>query len=522
MLEDENGNWSSETEADASTRETTQIYPSITDTQPTHDEGAVTLSQSQSIPPPVLEDEDPLGTQLFPPTPIANPDPVETMGVVLPGFPFCPLLRTAVFRFISPGATASTVCDLLKNAAICNVALFYSAFSKMLLSEFRECLERDLQSLGSNIDRGKIFTQLIILRSAFESKFIRNQYDPSKRVKLELAAHPGVLFQPSAICARMLGNTAQASNYRENIIVPRAGPTSSENENSCSPPQRHEGVKHFHANKRKGAALAQPPAQTVGRLAPLRGGPLVPVCPGDVSTQNLLECPVSAEAFRVASFFRDVSDTFRFCGHAAYPLSDTANFVILSIRNRARSLNTLRRVAEFTLQFYKFASEREPPFPVSGDESLLAVTLWMQGLLVRGATIPHFGRYSLRVFGEALGVRFPLEHPAVRNAAVPARGRKIKTDPVVETEFVMALERAAGNRGNSYGYRLYCALFTLLAFSSLRFGDTTQVETLFNSGTALCGTGVNNKDRSGELMQWATPLSGLLGNVNWSKPIFDF
>ena len=86
----------------------------------------------------------------------------------------------------------------------------------------------------------------------------------------------------------------------------------------------------------------------------------------------------------------------------------------------------------------------------------------------------------------------------------------------------MALERAAGNRENLPGYRLYCALFTLLAFSSLRFADTTQIECVFDSGSALCGSGVNAKDKSGELMSWATPMTGLLGNANWARPILDF
>ena len=86
----------------------------------------------------------------------------------------------------------------------------------------------------------------------------------------------------------------------------------------------------------------------------------------------------------------------------------------------------------------------------------------------------------------------------------------------------MALERAAGNRGNPTGYRLYCALFTLLAFSSLRFADTTQAECVFDSGAALCGSGVNAKDKSGELMTWATPLAGFLGTATWGRPIFDY
>ena len=141
---------------------------------------------------------------------------------------------------------------------------------------------------------------------------------------------------------------------------------------------------------------------------------------------------------------------------------------------------------------------------------------------MRGATIPNFGKYALRVYGEALGVRFPHDHPAVKEAAAQPRGRKVKTDPSIDTEFVISLERAAGNRENPGGYRVYCALFALLAFSSLRFADTTQTECVFDSGTALCGSGANAKDKSGELMSRATPLTGFLGTANWPKPILGF
>ena len=94
----------------------------------------------------------------------ANPDPAKNMDVVLPGCHFCPLFRTAIFSHISPGATASTVCGLLSKIAICIVALFYSAFDKMSEYEFRECSNRDLQTLEHGIDRDHIFAQLRKLR----------------------------------------------------------------------------------------------------------------------------------------------------------------------------------------------------------------------------------------------------------------------------------------------------------------------------------------------------------------------
>ena len=45
---------------------------------------------------------------------------------------------------------------------------------------------------------------------------------------------------------------------------------------------------------------------------------------------------------------------------------------------------------------------------------------------------------------------------------------------------------------------------------------------LFNSGTDLCGIGANTKDKSGDIMSWATSLSGLSGSESLYRPILDF
>ena len=132
------------------------------------------------------------------------------------------------------------------------------------------------------------------------------------------------------------------------------------------------------------------------------------------------------------------------------------------------------------------------------------------------------GRYALRVFGESLGATSPLGHPAVKIAATNQGGAKAKADPAIDTEFVLSLGMFAENRSGASGQRLYAAMVALLALSSLRFGDTKQVQGVFNSGTALCGGGVNTKDKSGRVMTWVAPLIGLAGIENWTRPMFDF
>ena len=110
-----------------------------------------------------------------------NPELDNTMGVVLPGFPFCPMYRAAISHLIGPGATAPTVCDLLWNAAICDVAIFNPAFSNMSEKDPRACLEGDMINLGIDLYRDHIFKHLVILRKLLKSEVIRGQFGPSKR-----------------------------------------------------------------------------------------------------------------------------------------------------------------------------------------------------------------------------------------------------------------------------------------------------------------------------------------------------
>ena len=83
-----------------------------------------------------------------------------------------------------------------------------------------------------------------------------------------------------------------------------------------------------------------------------------------------------------------------------------ADFIIRSLRNRARSDTTLRRVVSFIRDFHRFAVERETPLPFHGAESLIAITKRMEVLKARGNIIPRQGRYALRVVSEAIGVVF--------------------------------------------------------------------------------------------------------------------
>ena len=217
--------------------------------------------------------------------------------------------------------------------------------------------------------------------------------------------------------------------------------------------------------------------------------------------------------------FKPAASTFRYCASASYSREDVKEFIILALRNRCKSDRTLSRVTKFVREFHEFAEGSDPPTPFHGDECLLTITNWLRSLTSRGPTIPPFGRYSLKVYGEALGVSFPTSHPAVLQAVTPITKRKIKTAPTLCTELAIALERRAANKEVLASERLYCALFSLLTLTSLRFGDTQQTSYVSKTKTVLCGAGVNNKDRASAVMQWATPVSGLNGDPEWCKPI---
>ena len=152
----------------------------------------------------------------------------------------------------------------------------------------------------------------------------------------------------------------------------------------------------------------------------------------------------------------------------------------------------------------------------------MAVTDWLSSLQLRGDSIPGMGRYALRVFGEALGVVFPIDHPAIRGIISSRAKHKTKTAPMLKTEFLFALEKLACDKAAEPGERLYSALFTLLALASLRFGDKKQTAELRSTGSCITGCGVDQKNKSSEYLAWATPLTGVTGGTAWAEPILRF
>ena len=151
---------------------------------------------------------------------------------------------------------------------------------------------------------------------------------------------------------------------------------------------------------------------------------------------------------------------------------------------------------------------------------MIAIDKWLDVLAARGRTIPRQGMFPIRVFGDAVGVVFPYGHPDITEAISAHKASVPKSAPHLNTEFAIALEKLTNDTSSPIDLQLYASLFTLLALTSLRFGDARLVKDMWVPNTSLGGLGINNKENAGALMNWATPLLGLHSpGSDWYKPL---
>ena len=446
-------------------------------------------------------------------TAATNPGLAENMGVGAAARP--PAWAVSDFgvlitAFLGPGATAELVLSMLENMDIRTVPIFNQIFEFMSDLDIRFLVSEHIETRdpGGVLDVDYIVSVFLTLRRTLGARLIRNRISrvnhPCIPTRVVPQAGGGRISYPYLLSTVMLANSAQGTQARERAYAPveRECPGATRSITVCKSEGSSNGSKHFHgpSTSRKRARPTPPPegSQSSG---------------GTNSAET--------QAFEVACLSKSKSATFSFCSNIAYDSVDVADFVVRSLRNRARSDVTLTRVSKLAKEFYDFTQAVSPPLPYAGEESLIAVTKWLDMLGKRGKTVPGLGRYALKVYGEALGIVFPTDHPAVRQATAVV-GHKPKSAPCLETDFLLALDAGANNKESPSGHRLYCSIFTFLALTSLRFGDTRMVQDLWVSDTALCGSSINNKDKSGNLMQWATPLIGLKAKSKWYDPLVKY
>ena len=430
-------------------------------------------------------------------TPVAEP---SSMGSVAPWAES--LLETHLVRvvdhFFGPGAIVHEIERFLLHSSLLSIELFREAFTNMCDSKFFPIIREQITMLGFSGDKAESIVHAINrLRGLLESKIVRDVFTYQN-----LGDQPQI--EPAIFSHRLSATILARSGNSARVWKAAYG-----GHGNVKPPPKAVPAEPEIASKKKifthGKKRArEPPTHSPDEMS--EGG----------KTQ-MPECEL--EAYRVAVRFKPAASTFRFCNSASYSREDIRAFIILSLRNRCKTDKTLKRVTKMVKDFHDYTIGFDPPLPYHGDECLLSITECLGSLKSRGDTIPPFARYSLKVFGEALGVSFPIAHPAVKSAVSVKTKRKVKTAPPLCTEFAIALERRAADKEVLASERLYCSLFALLTVSSLRFGDTRQTTSISQSKTALCGVGVNNKGKGEDLMEWATPLTGLLGNPEWCKPI---
>ena len=467
-----------------------------------------------------------VGTQLVRPGPGASfitgasdavainvPEPHEG-GEIMDVLAAAPLaldagLSRLVDRYFGPGAVARGMQIILHHSGLLSIAAVREQITGIPDENFYPIFNKVAENIGlSSSLSGEVVQGLARLRGLAQSRLVeRVSVGSLHRQDGPLLVHnPRVATTfPHRLNATVLAGTATGARVLAEARSVRVKIESGEDTSRVESSQG--SVSTVSSQSRKGLFTHSRKRARVPPEGSVREAVTISNC--------------EEQAYVVAELFSDVSDTFRFCASAAYERKAVVKFITQSLRNRCKTDRTLARITSFIKGFYDFTTSRDPPLPFHGKECLLAVTEWLSMLQIRGDSIPGMGRYALRVFGEALGVVFPIDHPAVRGLAC-RKTRKTKTAPMLKTEFLFALEKLACDKAAEPSDRLYSALFTLLALASLRFGDTKQTAELRSTGSCITGCGIDQKNKSSEFLSWATPLKGVTGSTAWAEPILKF
>ena len=89
-------------------------------------------------------------------------------------------------------------------------------------------------------------------------------------------------------------------------------------------------------------------------------------------------------------------------------------------------------------------------------------------------------------------------------------------------EFIISLGRIAPDNSQPEGFRLFCALFLLAIFASLRFSDTIEVADMWRTKTALAGRSAGQKLQGGEPITRAAVRREINPNGAWINPVIRY
>ena len=269
--------------------------------------------------------------------PTDNPD-LTTMGAVSSGFldkPFVLLIE----MFSCPGDVSATTAYVLANLGIGSVSAFSKTFTEFTdLSSreyiFGECVSSDLpphiidEAIGNFAKLRPLLASMLICKGDFNSNLGNNhRFDVSSQTNAKDINVSESQPQSSAQQCEARGPNYELEGGQQRGRVdakysgkqahaPRPKPYS-------RPPKTKESAGSSHD-----ANLTLEKAQTTGGVNP--------------------------NAFSAACLFMSVSDTFKFRDIPAYDDVDVADFILRSLRNRARPDITLRRVVSFIFNSHTF------------------------------------------------------------------------------------------------------------------------------------------------------------------------
>ena len=133
-------------------------------------------------------------------------------------------------------------------------------------------------------------------------------------------------------------------------------------------------------------------------------------------------------------------------------------------------------------------SELSDTSDLAGHDSVMALRDFFESLHVRGQTVPRTARSALSVFKDALGVRWPLEHPLIASAVDVDDPTPPKQAPSFPLELVLAFDTIASGPLVVSGKRLFASAILLMTLTSLRFADVQRLKTLEPNESSVFGT----------------------------------
>ena len=190
-----------------------------------------------------------------------------------------------------------------------------------------------------------------------------------------------------------------------------------------------------------------------------------------------------------------------------------------AMKSTIRSPRTITMYAKHVMRFHDFLVSKEIPSEQRcGRSSTFHLFDFLE--TKAGTTVPATIRCALKTYGEVLGIDWPLDDKSIIQICEKP-SKDPKTAPLLGTNHIKFFEKIACDENTVFGKRIYAAAFALMCHGSLRYDDTTTLESLERNETSILGKVSQPKVRSNDAKKFFCPRKGL-ENDRWPDPIFEF